>query len=361
MMMELGIQLSRNGFSSELAAVGSEWRNSTTDDQIEVTPIVPKVVYEALPTTGFFYKISMVLLSALALVPLITYFVRRNPSVVVVGLNPLLILGAILISFRRPVVILSVQGLPRNNRLRRLIWKWQVRRSDTLVVPAMEVKDVMKQLGVYSEVRIIQNPVLTHRSVSLAEQKIEHRWLDDPQIKVVLGVGRLTYQKNFSLLIKAFSQLDSHDEARLLILGEGEERSQLERLIQSLGLGERVEMPGFAENPIGFMSRSDVFVLSSRWEGPGHVLIEAMSTGVPCVSVECPGGPIEIMNAGEYGMISEGFDEQSLTKSIAQSLSGSPEILAKAELGKSSTVAYDSIEVGKRYARLANELLENRN
>jgi glycosyltransferase involved in cell wall biosynthesis len=135
-----------------------------------------------------------------------------------------------------------------------------------------------------------------------------------------MGVGRLTAQKDFSTLIRAFASLRTQRAARLMILGEGEERFQLEALVQELGLQADVALPGFIANPYKYLKWSTVFVLSSRWEGLGNVLIEAMAMGTSVVSTDCPNGPAEILESGRWGRLVPVGDVDALTKAMIATL-----------------------------------------
>ena len=109
--------------------------------------------------------------------------------------------------------------------------------------------------------------------------------------------------KDFAALIRAFANLRARRHARLLILGEGELRGELERLASDLGVAEDVGMPGFYANPYALMSRASVFVQSSQWEGLPSVLVEAMACGTPVVATDCPGGTREILEDGRLGTL----------------------------------------------------------
>ena len=117
-------------------------------------------------------------------------------------------------------------------------------------------------------------------------------------------------------MIKAFSIVRKHRLTRLIILGEGEQRTKLEALVQELGLNDDVSMPGFVDNPFAYMSKASVFVLSSLSEGFGNVLVEAMACGCPVVSTDCPGGPAEILENGKYGSLVPVGDVELLAKEI---------------------------------------------
>ena len=136
----------------------------------------------------------------------------------------------------------------------------------------------------------------------------------------MLAVGRLTEQKDFSTLIHAFAQVRQGHPARLLILGEGEERPALEALVRKLGLEQDVNFPGWVENPYPYMVRASLFVLSSRWEGLPTVLIEALCCGTPAVSTDCPSGPREILRGGQYGQLVPVGDADALARAIETAL-----------------------------------------
>jgi glycosyltransferase involved in cell wall biosynthesis len=114
-------------------------------------------------------------------------------------------------------------------------------------------------------------------------------------------------------------------EARLIILGEGKERTKLEALVRKLGVAADVALPGFANNPFALMARASVFVLSSAWEGLPGVLIEAMACGYPVVSTDCPSGPAEILDGGAYGPLVPVGDDAALAQAILSVLDIPPD------------------------------------
>lgn len=167
---------------------------------------------------------------------------------------------------------------------------------------------------------VIYNPALSARQLAPVSAPPPHPWLESRQPPVILGVGRLTRQKDFPTLIRAFAQVASQRDCRLLILGEGQERQGLERMIQTLGLSDRIALPGFVEDPLGYMRRAGLFVLSSAWEGFGLVLVEAMACGTPVVSTDCPSGPREILLDGSLGALVPVSDPQALATAMVQAL-----------------------------------------
>jgi glycosyltransferase involved in cell wall biosynthesis len=138
----------------------------------------------------------------------------------------------------------------------------------------------------------------------------------------VLSVGRLSKQKDFGTLLRAFARVREDRPARLVILGDGPERSMLESLISELGLDEVAALPGWVANPYPWMAHAGVYVLSSRWEGLPSVLIEALYCGVPIVATDCLSGPREILEGGEHGLLVAVGDVDALARGIESALAG---------------------------------------
>jgi len=170
-----------------------------------------------------------------------------------------------------------------------------------------------------NKIQVIYNPVIREEIYEKAKEPVDHPWLAT-EIPIILGVGRLVEQKDFSTLIRAFALVRQHYPARLIILGEGTDRPQLEALIRELGIETEIFLPGFADNPYAYMAKASVFVLSSAWEGFGNVLVEAMAVGNSVVSTNCKSGPAEILENGKYGQLVSVGDVNALAKAILATL-----------------------------------------
>src|SRR5690606_26042131 len=142
------------------------------------------------------------------------------------------------------------------------------------------------------------NPIETAALAAKAREPLDHPWFAPEEPPVIIAAGRLSPEKDFPTLIRAFSLLRRRRPARLAILGEGGQRAELQAQIDALEHGRDVLLAGFQTNPYAWMGRAAVFVLSSRWEGFGNVLVEAMACGTPVVSTACPSGPEEILEGG---------------------------------------------------------------
>jgi glycosyltransferase involved in cell wall biosynthesis len=195
-------------------------------------------------------------------------------------------------------------------------------RGDNLICVSAGVADDMAGIlgRDLSEFCVLPNPVITPEHASLAREPVDHPWFGEGQLPVVLGVGRLSRIKNFSLLVRAFAKLRAERHCRLVILGEGKHRKKLLALAGELGVRDDMDLPGFVANPVAYMARAALFVLSSRWEGFGNVLVEALACGTPVVSTDCPSGPSEILQGGRFGPLVPVDDAAALTEAMRQCL-----------------------------------------
>ncbi len=198
--------------------------------------------------------------------------------------------------------------------------------SDQVVAVSHAVAhDVAQVVGLApDQIRVIYNPVVTPHILELSREDIRDTWLDSSSSPIVLGIGRLTLAKDFSTLIRAFARLREGLDARLVIVGEGEQRESLEALVDDLSLRSYVQLPGYVENPFAYLARSRVFVLSSHWEGLPTALIEALAVGTPVVSTDCPGGSREILADGEFGEIVPLGDVDALAYAIRAAIEDPP-------------------------------------
>ncbi len=177
---------------------------------------------------------------------------------------------------------------------------------------------VAQAMGVSRDrVRVLYNPVVTPELPSRAAETADHEWLTNHEVPVILAVGRLMPAKNFPLLLEAFSKLRETRPARLIVLGEGKLRPDLEALAKLRGISSDVDFAGFRDNPLAFMRACDVFVMSSDWEGHPTVLIEAMACGAPIVSTDCRSGPAEILCDGQFGRLVPVGDAEALSAAIS--------------------------------------------
>ena len=229
--------------------------------------------------------------------------------------------------------------------------------ADALVACSQSVaNELTHYIGLPREYIYTIYPPIALDLFHLAEEPVEHPWFVDKQLPVVLGVGRLTPEKNFETLIKAFALVRQSRPARLVILGEGKERPRLEALVRQLKLENDVSMPGFEPNPFKFMSRASVFVLSSRFEGFGMVIAEALACGCPVVSTDCLSGPSEILENGKWGKLVPVGDVETLAEAILETIENPPD----REKLKQRGMDFHIDKIGQQWLELINSLTQKR-
>ena len=170
------------------------------------------------------------------------------------------------------------------------------------------------------KISVIYNPIVRPEIEKLLAAPLPHPWFAPDKPPVILAAGRLTPQKDYPTLLKAFSLLRQYRPARLVILGVGDQCDDILSLAKELGVSADVALEGFDLNPFRYMARCGVFVLSSAWEGFGNVLVEALACGAQVVSTDCPSGPAEILEDGKYGRLVPVGDAVALARAIEDAL-----------------------------------------
>jgi glycosyltransferase involved in cell wall biosynthesis len=277
------------------------------------------------------------------LFPLIRYLRRTDPQVIFSSqdnLNGFVLLAAILSRSRA-----KISGSSRVNPFytysnRAFSRKWLFKQAMRTVMWRADALTCVSQ-GMVEEYRTlfrrpphvaVYNLVDDAPSRARLAEAAEHPWFVDKTCPVVVSAGTLSPRKGFADLVTAFAKLiEDGREARLVIFGEGPSRQELEDQVRSLGLTDRVSLPGNIANPLRYFARADVFAMTSYFEGLGNVLIEAMMCGCSLVATDCPSGPAEILGFGRYGKVVPVGDTDALAQAIAGQLDRptDPAILAE--------------------------------
>ena len=201
-----------------------------------------------------------------------------------------------------------------------------LRFADGIVAVSTGVANDLAQTAKIARERItvIHNPVLTPEYYSKVAEPVSYFYMRYPNRPVIISVGRLVASKDFPALIRAFAEVKREVPSLLLVLGEGEQRPALERLIAELKLGDDVVLPGYTPNPYAHMARAKLFVLSSAYEAFGNVLVESLAAGTPVVATDSP-GPREILQDGRFGELVAVGDTEALARAMVKVLrSGGP-------------------------------------
>lgn len=219
------------------------------------------------------------------------------------GTNLLTVLACMRARVRTRLFLREASSLVNTkSAIKRGAMRWLYRRADALVAVSAGVAQDLRGLGLANDrIHVIRNPVDVDRLRQLAAIDLPPSVQD--KAPYVVSLGRLTEAKDFPTLLRAYAISTLRHTHRLIIVGEGEQRSNLEHLIRDLELADRVFLTGAMDNPHAVMAGAAMHVLSSRWEGYPNVLLEALALGVPAVSTDCPHGPREILEGGRYGRL----------------------------------------------------------
>ena len=264
-----------------------------------------------------------------AIIPLQRYLRAEQPSALLAMMWPMPVIAVIsrILAGSKTRMVASDHGILSQHYQQqpaKLAALWLTIRifysmADRRVAASAAIADDLARVSGLSRARIdvIANPIETPPAQIPVSTEIEAQWhAGGPRI---LSVGSLKPEKDQKLLLSAFAELTRFRDASLLILGEGPLRKDLEARANQLGIADRVAMPGFRHDPWPYYASADIFVLASRSEGFGNVLVEAMAVGLPVVSTDCA-GPREVLDEGRYGQLTAVGDVGALAAGMSDAL-----------------------------------------
>jgi glycosyltransferase involved in cell wall biosynthesis len=264
---------------------------------------------------------------------LVKYFRKNRPNIVLTAMRHanIMVTIALILSNVKSRLILSERNsisisLKHMSTFKAIFLKFAMfatyRYADKIISVSKGVSDdLCSTLAINrSRVQVIYNPIETNSIINLSQEDVDLNWFSKISSPIVLSVGRLTKQKDHETLLYAFSKVIKRKKAHLVILGDGDLRDNLLKKIENLGLTDFVSLPGFILNPFPIMKKSDIFVLSSLWEGLPNSLIQAMTFGLPVVSTNCQFGPEEILENGRWGKLVPVGDINGLADAIIETL-----------------------------------------
>lgn len=265
-----------------------------------------------------------------SLIPLARYLRRARPTAMLSAMNRanvVAILGRKLARASTRLIVSEHNSLTQRHPglsglVIRILMRYFYPSSDGVVCVSNGIAESMPSaLGVSaSHISTIYNPVDIGEFRGQMEPAPNHPWMSGTSSKLLLAVGRLSRQKDYPTLLRAFARLRADRDAKLIILGQGELEGHLRAMSRELGIDEYVDFVGYQMNPAAWMVRCDLFVLSSAWEGFGNVLVEAMACGARVVSTACPSGPDEILEEGRWGRLVPVGDADAFQKAMAEAL-----------------------------------------
>jgi glycosyltransferase involved in cell wall biosynthesis len=265
------------------------------------------------------------------LVSLVRYFRRHQPDVVFSAgdhLNAIVLIAA-LISGSKAKISCSSRVTPFDTYSsvpfsKRWILKFVMRvvmgRADALTCVSKDMVDQYRRVFRNAPHSSLYNIVDDRHSRSRMVESVDDPWLVEKSGPVLIAAGSLEPWKGFADLIPAMNRVPEASGARLIILGDGSQKAELQTLIEKLHLQRRVKLLGYVDNPLKFFRAADVFVLSSHVEGLPNVLVEAMMCGCTPVATDCPTGPREVLQDGRFGFLVPVGDQAAMAAAIVKAI-----------------------------------------
>jgi len=330
-----------------------------TDNKVSSYHFDNQVSISVLKSGTLCHGFGKILAIPLQAIELSLFLKRAQPDVIVsflVRANLINITSAVL-SPDRPIIISerNVTAFNYNerslkNRFMKLMINTLYPKADKIIANSIAVKQGLVDNHINEKkIRVIHNPLALTYSPGNS-----HPALFD--IPTVISCGRFVKQKNYGLLLKAFKLVLKQTPAKLVIIGDGPERSVIEKLAKNLKIIADITFTGFIKDPQERMAQADIFVLSSQFEGFGNVILEAMETGLPVISTNCPGGPVEILANGEYGMLVPCVEEKALAKAILELLSDDKKRLYFKEKSLERSRHFDVNRIAPQYLEFCTDI-----
>jgi len=271
--------------------------------------------FKFLPKKGFIgSRLSYLIIFIFSFFPLLNLCIKNRGEVLIAHLITSLPLSLATIFNLKISLILRISGYPRLNFLRYWFWKICNSKISVITCPTEATLSKIKSINLFDENKIIYLP-----DAIINTAKIRKQILEKKKYKYLLAVGRLTKQKNFHYLIKEYEKfLKINKKYKLIILGDGDQKKKLINLCKKKNITNYVEFRGQVDDVYSFMKNADILILSSLWEDPGFVIIEAGFSNLFVISSDCPNGPKEFLNNGEGGILFKSNKDEELFNSLVK-------------------------------------------
>ena len=299
------------------------YKDILNENQIKTIDLTLFKYFKFLPKNGFFSsRFSYMLIFLFSFIPLYKVIKKKNPDYFICHLiTSLPMLLAKLFNFRSKF-ILRISGLPKFNFFRKFYWKTCGNVFFRITSPTNATINHLQLIKIFDEKKIflLRDPIINIQKIEkLKKQKIDPYFEKN---QFIVAIGRLTKQKNFKFLINCFQKLaNSQPNLKLVILGDGEEMQNLKRLIHTKNLENNIFLLGHLQNVFKYLSRAKLFILSSLWEDPGWVLLEAAASNTLILSSDCKNGPSEIIDNNNAGQLYKVDNEQDFINKFNQIMS----------------------------------------
>ena len=284
-------------------------------NQIEIINLNQNKFIKKIPSHGYIYsRLKYILIFFISFLSLSKLIQKEKPSFFIAHLITSLPILLFRINNYNTKLILRISGLPKLNVIRYYFWKFCEDKIFAVTTPTKATKNDLQNLNLFlnKKVIVLEDPIFNIVDIlKQRKNKINEKFLDNQ--KYILAIGRLTEQKNFTLLINYFNKIKkTDDQIKLVILGLGEKEEYLKSLIKKFKLNERVYLLGHKKNVHKYLYNCVFFILTSKWEDPGFVLIEAAANRALILSSDCPNGPAEFLDNDKCGYLFKNNDINDL-------------------------------------------------
>jgi glycosyltransferase involved in cell wall biosynthesis len=285
---------------------------------IKIIKLYKKSIINKLPKGGFLRsRFTQLFIFFISFFRLLKLLKKDQPDYLIAHLLVSLPLVITALIQSKTKLVIRISGLPRLNIFRKIYWKFFGKKVYKVTCPTIATLEKLKLLNIFDhkKLHLLHDPVISPKTIVFKKNdSIDSKYNNK---KIIIAIGRLTKQKNFSLLLHCFALIKKrHPNYHLLILGSGEEENKLKQIIHNLEISNSVDLLGFKENPYKYLNKAECFILTSLWEDPGFVLLEAAYLNIPIIASNCPNGPEEILLNGLGGFLFENNNQNKLVEAF---------------------------------------------
>ncbi len=300
-------KFSRNNIKPYIINVFGEWddyRETIFENEIDIINLNLHKFFKKKKINGFFlsryYQIKIFIL---AFFPLLNALKKGKPDILIIHLLTSLPLFLNFLFEFKFKTILRISGLPKLNIIRKLFWKIVIKKINIITTPTNATKIHLQNLFDKKKIYLLRDPILNIKEIQQKQKNFKNY---KPEKNIYVSIGRLTKQKNFIFLLNCFKKIiKKNRDNYLYILGDGENFNELEKFIKVNDLKKNIFLEGYKDNVYEYLKKANAFILTSLWEDPGFVLIEACYSNTTIISSDCENGPKEIVNKNQNGFLFE--------------------------------------------------------
>ena len=316
-------------FSTTLINSFGEWDNYINDSKLDKV-VIHNLKYlrfiKRWNISGFLKsRFSYILIFLFSFIPLLKLIRRQNPDFFIAHLISSLPLAIFSLFSLRTKLILHIAGHPKLNLFRKILWKISAKNIFKVICPSEELKNFFLNNGIFSheQINVIEDPHLEISKIN----KLKNQELIDSffqESKIIIAIGRMTKQKNYSFLIRNYKKLLlKYNDIKLIIIGNGEEKDHLKHLITELNIANKVKLIDYQSNIYKYLKNSNYYISTSVWEGSSLAMIDAAFIGIPILCSDCPAGRKEFIGKNERGFLYKQNDSNDFLNSFANMYSSS--------------------------------------